>query len=80
MGAAQAAVLAAVAEKCEVVGAKSVWATSAGTRMHIWRYIRKGERHPSQWSGRAGLCWKDGDEHVAAASMPSLLLVVYELL
>lgn len=34
MGAAQAAVLAVVAEKHEVVGAKSVWATPAGTHMH----------------------------------------------
>lgn len=50
--------------------------------MHIWIsvwYNKKGEQYPAQWSGRAVLCWKDGDEHAGAAPMPSLLLVAHEL-
>lgn len=79
MGAAQAVVLAVVAEKREVVGAKPAWAhactfgSPAGTSGKEKGILHSGLE-------RAVLCWKDGDGHVGDASVPSLLLAVHELL
>ena len=88
----QVHVLVEVAEKHEVVRAKSVQASPAATHMHthlaLQLSVKEGGNLP--WGKekrilhialqRAVPWWKDGDEHVGSASKLSSLLFVHELL